>query len=678
MKKLLICILLSVAVISCDDGGTDNNCGNGTIDIGEECDPAAGVMPSCAEEGYYGNSLTLCSDSCKIDYSQCEGICGDGIIQGSEECDTNNLGDSPVCGDHTGYTGDAQVSCGSSCRYDLSMCEKVCGNGEIDEGEECDGEDLGGKTNCGMFDGFNVGEHVGCTDSCKYDLSECVLISCGNGVVEEGEDCEIGNLGDNTCLSEGYYSGMLKCTNCHLDISGCVGICGDGEIQSTYSEECDGLNLSNKTCGDLGYHGGELGCNSVCKFDLSDCMSEGICGDGVVQVSYNEECDNTDFQGQTCGDFGYHGGDLICNSCEIDLSNCVEEGRCGDGILQTSYEECEGTNLNGTSCMDLGFYTGNLGCNEDCSFDESNCEGIGYCGDGDIQTSYEECDLSNMGGMNCSDFGYFNGNLACSGSCTLEYNGCNYLLTMIDVNGGSFQRDSEPANVSVVSAFKISETEITREQFSFIFGTDPSNTSVSNGITDPVQMVNWYHAIAFCNKLSIHEGLTPVYSISGVDFSTLTYGDIPTTSNSTWNAVSANWNADGYRLPTEMEWIWAALGEEDDIFKPFAGYDGTNSIGDYAVYNMNSEYKTASVKSKLPNQIGIYDMSGNIMEFIWDYHATYPSGTLNDYRGPVSGYYRKVKGGPYDNDANMCAPAHQFYVTPETKYNSMGFRVAKY
>ena len=103
-----------------------------------------------------------------------------------------------------------------------------------------------------------------------------------------------------------------------------------------------------------------------------------------------------------------------------------------------------------------------------------------------------------------------------------------------------------------------------RTQFSAIMGTDPSDIAYSNFVTDPVQKVNWYHAIAFCNKLSIAEGLTPAYTVSGVDFSTLAYASVPIGDNATWNAATCNWSANGYRLPTEMEWMWAAMGADQD------------------------------------------------------------------------------------------------------------------
>lgn len=132
--------------------------------------------------------------------------------------------------------------------------------------------------------------------------------------------------------------------------------------------------------------------------------------------------------------------------------------------------------------------------------------------------------------------------------------------TLKYVPAGTFRRDGVAGHDSTVSAFRMSQYEITRAQFAAIMGTDPSSTSDSSGTGDSVQRVNWYHTIAFCNKLSIAEGLTPVYSVLGIDFSTLAYAEIPTTSDAAWDSAAVTWVNDGYRLPTVMEWMWAAMG----------------------------------------------------------------------------------------------------------------------
>jgi len=260
---------------------------------------------------------------------------------------------------------------------------------------------------------------------------------------------------------------------------------------------------------------------------------------------------------------------------------------------------------------------------------------------------------------------------------------------MATVHAGSFQRDDTATNVSVIStAFRMSQHEITRAQFLTVMGTDPSNASFSNVTSDPVQEVNWYHAIAFCNKLSLAEGLVPVYSVSGItDWATLTYASIPITYDATWNEATAIWTNNGYRLPTEMEWMWAAMGAPADgqegltnttgYLKAFAGSTGSNAIGDYAWYDSNSAGKTHPVGTKDANELGLYDMSGNVWEWCWDWYDTYPAGTQTDYQGAASGTNRVLRGGTWYGNASYCPVAIRNYGNPHGQFISVGFRVVR-
>lgn len=263
--------------------------------------------------------------------------------------------------------------------------------------------------------------------------------------------------------------------------------------------------------------------------------------------------------------------------------------------------------------------------------------------------------------------------------------------TLKYIPAGSFQRDDTPANISVIKqAYRMSLYEITRAQFYVIVGSDPSNLSQSSGISDPVQEVNWYHAIAFCNKLSITEGFTPVYSVIGVDFTTVSYAEIPITDNATWNAATADWNANGYRLPIEMEWQWAAMGAQDARTKAFAGSDGSNAIGDYAVFGYNyisetgrtTTARTNPVGSKLANELGLFDMSGNVWELCWDWYADdYPAGTIESDtdagRGAASGTLRVERGSGWPHSAYWCAVDARDYTNPYNQGGGRGFRVVR-
>jgi len=263
------------------------------------------------------------------------------------------------------------------------------------------------------------------------------------------------------------------------------------------------------------------------------------------------------------------------------------------------------------------------------------------------------------------------------------------------VPAGSFQRDTTATNISVISApFRMSQFEITREQFSLVMGVDPSNTGFSNVMTDPVQQVNWYQAIAFCNKISLAEGFAPVYSVvSGgvtIDWDTLTFNRIPKAISADWDAVVCNWDADGYRLPSEMEWMWAAMGADSGLVgarnltgfsKLFSGSTGTNSVVDFAWYNMNSEGRIHPVGMKPANELGLFDLSGNVSEWCWDRFAYYPIGIVasdtDSGRGGDSGYQRIVRGGNFNYNAGFCCIASRYFCSANVQVYNFGFRIVR-
>jgi formylglycine-generating enzyme required for sulfatase activity len=276
---------------------------------------------------------------------------------------------------------------------------------------------------------------------------------------------------------------------------------------------------------------------------------------------------------------------------------------------------------------------------------------------------------------------------------TVTVNGVSY--TLVNVPAGEFQRDGTSSNVTkITKSFRMGATEVTQELWDAVMGSGNNPSNFTSGAADgevqskrPVDTVSWYHAIAFCNKLSEKTGKTPVYTVSGItDWANYSYSSIPPSNDSAWDAATMNSSADGYRLPTEAEWMWAAMGADTALVgqlnttgwdKDFAGSNGNNVIGNYAWYKPNSDKKTHEVGKKLANELGLYDMSGNVWEWTYDWYGGYPSGQVTDYKGKgSSGVHRVVRGGGWNEvSASCCSVAYRSHGAPYDRSNGHGFRV---
>ena len=229
----------------------------------------------------------------------------------------------------------------------------------------------------------------------------------------------------------------------------------------------------------------------------------------------------------------------------------------------------------------------------------------------------------------------------------------------------------------------VSDHEVTRGEYKDVMGIDPSSASAydkdGNELTgdavlnNPVNYVNWYDAIVYCNKLSIKENLTPCYSISG-STDPDDWGEVPYSyddlSRTTWNAATCDFNANGYRLPTEAEWEWLARGGQNYT------YAGSDNVDDVAWYTANiNDTGTREVKTKAPNGYGLYDMSGNVCEWCWDRYGTISSSSAAD--GATSGNYRVLRGGAWYYSLYNWRVAIRDGNYPYGLSNNYGFRVVR-
>jgi hypothetical protein len=224
---------------------------------------------------------------------------------------------------------------------------------------------------------------------------------------------------------------------------------------------------------------------------------------------------------------------------------------------------------------------------------------------------------------------------------------------MIKVTGGTLPQSSELAG-QTVATFQIGKYEVTWDEWQEVRTWAVANgysdlASVGEGSTGrhPVHTVNWYDVLKWSNARSEKEGLVPVYQVSGAVYKT--GQSVPTLKS----------NANGYRLPLEKEWEWAARG---GVSSQGYTYSGSNDLNAVAWYYSNSSYETKAVGTKSANELGIHDMSGNVWEWCED-------SVSSD---------RRFRGGSWLNGAVYCSVADRDYgYGPDNRVNSIGLRLAR-
>jgi formylglycine-generating enzyme required for sulfatase activity len=238
---------------------------------------------------------------------------------------------------------------------------------------------------------------------------------------------------------------------------------------------------------------------------------------------------------------------------------------------------------------------------------------------------------------------------------------------MILVKGGTFSmgsmkisNDESPVHNVTLKSFYIGKYEVTFIEYDTFCRLTRRGSLNDNGWgrgNRPVIQVSWNDAIAYCNWRSQFEGLTPCYSMS--------------TQN-----VQCNFNANGFRLPTEAEWEYAARGGSESHGFFFSGSDYADEV---TWYHHNSDSQTKPVGTKMPNELGIYDMSGNVWEWCWDWYDKdyYTSSSKADPLGPISGFMNVLRGGSWSDNPRAARISNRFRNYPVTKASIIGFRIAR-
>ena len=212
--------------------------------------------------------------------------------------------------------------------------------------------------------------------------------------------------------------------------------------------------------------------------------------------------------------------------------------------------------------------------------------------------------------------------------------------------------DEFPLLVVDVPSFMIMPTELTQMQWMMV---NKENPSLFKGDDLPVENVSFFDVVEYCNAKSALDGFTPAYDYQGSE-------------------IVCNFDADGYRLPTEAEWELAAKGGMGRESKTYSGSEDALEAGWFAE---NSDGGSHRVRQRAANELRLYDMSGNVAEWVWNWYSPYSRGFIDVFAGPYEGTDRVVRGGSWYHGGNMMRVSARSYAKPYSKKSYIGVRLVR-
>jgi len=613
--------------------GVDQDCDGADGDAGDldndghpnegDCAPEdAGIYPGAPDP--YGDGID----------QDCDG--GDGVDLDGDGYPSNLATGEPLldCND-----SDAALNPADQDSDGYSSCAGDCN--DLDASVTPDDADLDGYSTCdGDCDDSNGSVNPG-----QVELCDLLDNDCDSSTDLEGDRVDLDADGDPACSDCDDDDGTAET----LDRDGdSVSTCGPDGLPDTSDDDCDDNSpIIYPGASDNYGNGLDEDCDGADGFD-SD-------GDGSP---FGVDCNDSDAS-------EFPGAPELCNGEVDDCSGVLPADEIDtDG---DQYVECAGWVgtvpgvLGGGDCgpMDPGTYPT---APEQCSGIDNDCNG----------TVDDSFDLDGDGYSPCAgDCDDSDPNSAVAGLGVVTQGGvfvsiCAGTFEMGCTPGQTWCGTDEPMHtVTLTRGFWMGETEVTQEQWQSVMGSNtahhsPNGSGPTCGLDCPMETVTWVDALLFANALSTAEGLAECYTVNG--------------NTATVNGPSGSvYDCEGYRLPTEAEWEYAARAGTDLVFA------GSNTIGDVAWYTDNSSAVTHPVATKSPNAWGLYDMSGNVTEWVWDqYSETYYSvSPATDPQGPTNSASRVIRGGNFSRPYTWARVAFRQDISPGFRSTSYGFRLAR-